>query len=62
MGYFYGILGRDKVSVLLHPEVEKPSDIDGIAYITFDDAGAWKTELFRELEHAHIHVNMTRAG
>lgn len=62
MGYFYGILGRDKVSVLLHPGVEKPSDIDGIAYINFDDTGAWKTELYRELEHAQIHVNMTRAG
>lgn len=62
MGYFYGILGRNQVSVLLSPGVEKPSDIDGIAYINFDDNGAWKTELFRELEHAHIHINITRAG
>jgi len=61
MGYFYGILGRSRVSALLHPGVEKPSDIDGIIYIHFDDNGAWKTELFRELEHAHIHVDMSRA-
>lgn len=61
MGYFYGILGRRQVSVLLHPDVEKPSDMDGIVYIDFDDGGAWKVELFRELEHAQIHVDMSRA-
>lgn len=61
MGYFYGILGRRQVSVLLHPDVEKPSDMDGIVYIKFDDGGAWKVELFRELEHAQIHVDMSRA-
>jgi len=61
MGYFFGILGRSRVSVLLHPGVEKPSDIDGIAYINFDDNGAWKTELFRELEHASIHIDISAA-
>ena len=45
MGYFYGLIGRDRVSVLIRPGVEKPSDVDGIAYITFDDDRAWKTEL-----------------
>jgi hypothetical protein len=61
MGYFYGIRGRSRVSALLHPGVERPSDIDGIAYINFDDNGAWKTELYRELEHADIHVDPGRA-
>ncbi len=61
MGYFYGILGRSRVCVLVHPDVERPSDIDGIVYISFDDSGAWKTELFRELEHAQIHTDMSRA-
>jgi predicted nucleotide-binding protein len=60
MGYFYGILGRSRVSVLLHPGVEKPSDMDGIVYIAFDDNGAWKTELLRELQHVQIHVDMSR--
>jgi len=61
MGYFYGVLGRSRVSVLLHPGVEKPSDMDGVVYINFDDNGAWKTELFRELEHAHIHIDISQA-
>lgn len=61
MGYFYGTLRRSQVSVLLSPGIEKPSDMDGIVYINFDDAGAWKTELLRELQHADIHVDMSRA-
>lgn len=56
MGYFYGFLRRHLVSVLLYPGVEKPSDIDGIAYINFDDSGAWKDQLFRELEGAGFDV------
>jgi len=57
MGYFYGLIGRDRVSVLRWPGVEKPSDMDGIAYITFDDDRAWKTELLRELEHAGFDIH-----
>jgi predicted nucleotide-binding protein len=61
MGYFYGTLGRSRVSVLLAPGVEKPSDMDGIAYISLDNNGAWETQLFRELEHAHIRTDMSSA-
>ncbi len=58
MGYFYGFIGRDHVSVLLRAGVEKPSDMDGIAYITFDDNGTWKTELFCELRHAGFGISL----
>ena len=58
MGYFYGLIGRRNVSVLLRPGVEKPSDMDGIAYITFDDDRAWKTELLRELRHAGFDIHL----
>jgi predicted nucleotide-binding protein len=58
MGYFYGLIGRRNVSVLIRPGVEKPSDMDGIAYITFDDGRSWKTELLRELKHADIDVEL----
>jgi predicted nucleotide-binding protein len=56
MGYFFGLIRRRNVSVLLRPGVEKPSDMDGIVYITFDDDRAWKTELFRELKHAGFDI------
>ena len=58
MGYFYGLIGRGRVSVLLRPGVEKPSDMDGIVYITFDDNRAWKTELLRELRHAGFDIQL----
>lgn len=61
MGYFYGILGRHRVCALLHPDVEIPSDTDGIIYIRFDDTDGWKTALYRELAHAKIPVDITRA-
>lgn len=52
LGYFYALLGRDRVSVLIQPGVEKPSDVDGIVYITLDDGDAWKAKLYRELRQA----------
>jgi predicted nucleotide-binding protein len=58
MGYFYGLIGRRNVSVLICAGVEKPSDMDGIAYITIDDGPAWKTELLRELQYAGIEVDL----
>jgi predicted nucleotide-binding protein len=58
MGYFYGLIGRANVSVLVSPGVEKPSDMDGIAYITLDSHGAWKEKLFRELQHAGFDINL----
>lgn len=58
MGYFYALLGRDHVSVLIQPGVEKPSDMEGIVYISFDENRAWRTELFRELEHVGFNVTL----
>ncbi len=58
MGYFYGLIGRRNVSVLIRPGVEKPSDTDGIAYISFDDNRAWKAELPRDLNHAGFDIEL----
>jgi predicted nucleotide-binding protein len=40
LGYFFGKLGRDRVTVL-NSGVEKPSDVDGLAYIDYP-ASNWK--------------------
>ena len=58
MGYFCGLIGRRNVCVLVRPGVEKPSDMDGVVYITFDDDRAWKTELLRELRHAGFSIDL----
>jgi predicted nucleotide-binding protein len=60
LGFFFGKLGRTRVAVLHENNVEKPSDIDGLVYITFDQSGAWKYELARELEAAGISVDRSR--
>ena len=39
--YFVGKLGRENVCVLAAEDVELPSDIPGIAWDRFDQAGAW---------------------
>ena len=60
LGFFFGKLGRQRVAVLLEENIEKPSDVSGLVYITLDQAGAWKQALARELEAAGISVDRAR--
>jgi predicted nucleotide-binding protein len=60
LGFFFGKLGRTRVAVLLESNVEKPSDIDGLVYITLDQSGAWKYALARELEASGISIDRSR--
>lgn len=57
LGYFFGKLGRDRVAVL-NSGVEKPSDVNGLAYISYP-AGNWQVELANELNAANVPVDMT---
>ena len=51
LGFFYGLLGWDKVFVLRrHPAVpfpnfELPSDLAGVVFDAYDESGAWRDEL-----------------
>jgi predicted nucleotide-binding protein len=60
LGFFFGKLGRQRVTVLLEKGVEKPSDIEGLVYITLDASGALKYALAREFEATGISVNQSR--
>jgi len=60
LGFFFGKLGRERVAVLLDPQVEQPSDIAGLVYIPADPHGAWKQQLARELSAVDISVNYNR--
>lgn len=46
-GYFIGKLGRENVIILIDNEIEKPSDNDGIIYISFN--GQWKDDIRKEV-------------
>ncbi|MFZ3326146.1 MAG: nucleotide-binding protein, partial [Methylocella sp.] len=54
LGFFIGKLGAARVAPLVKGDVEKPSDFDGVGYITLDPAGAWKGLLARELKAAKV--------
>lgn len=57
LGFFIGKLGAGKVCALVKGAIERPSDFDAVVYTNYDDAGAWKLELARELKHAKIPFN-----
>ena len=56
LGYFLAHLGLARVCALIAPNLETPSDFDGIAYISMSADGVWKTILLRELEAAEMPV------
>lgn len=57
LGYFCGSLGRHRVSALYKGEVELPSDMHGVVYVTLDSGGGWRLRLFRELQAAKMNVS-----
>jgi predicted nucleotide-binding protein len=58
LGYFMGRLGRTRVCALYKGGVELPSDFQGVVYIEFDPAGAWRTKLAQELLGAKITIKL----
>jgi predicted nucleotide-binding protein len=54
LGFFIGKFGTARVAALVKGKVEKPSDFDGVGYITMDQGGGWKLELARELKGAKM--------
>ena len=61
LGYFLGKLGRTRIAALLKDDVEKPSDYDGVVYISMDKAGAWKLQLAGELKTAGLNIDLNDA-
>lgn len=63
LGYFLSKVGRKNI-VILHEfgkDIEKPSDFDGIVYEPFDDFGAWKGKLIKEMKKANIYIDTSLA-
>jgi len=61
LGYFIGRLGRNRVCALYSENVEIPSDYSGVLFIKFDEAGAWRLSLAKEIKAAGITVDMNKA-
>jgi predicted nucleotide-binding protein len=60
LGYFVGRLGRDKVCALLKDDIEMPTDYVGVAYVKWDNAGAWKMQLAKELDEAGYDIDFNK--
>lgn len=60
LGYFICKLGRKNVCALHKGGVELPSDILGVVYVNFDEDGAWKLLLARELVANGFTIDMNK--
>ena len=58
LGFFLGVLGRDRVCVLYEDGVEMPSDYQGVLYKPIDAGGAWRYELAKEIRAAGLEVDL----
>jgi predicted nucleotide-binding protein len=60
LGFFIGLLGREKVCALYETGVEWPSDLNGIAYVEFDSAGRWISQVAKEINAAGLKVDFSK--
>ncbi len=58
-GFLMAKLGRKSVCALHEEDVEIPSDMQGVIYISIDNAEAWKTKLAKEMHANGIEIDGT---
>ncbi len=61
LAFFIGVLGSKCVAALVKGNIEKPSDFDGVVYLSLD-AGDWKTKLAQDLEEAGDTIDWRKAA
>jgi predicted nucleotide-binding protein len=58
IGYFMGLLGKDRVRLLVKGDIDIPSDLYGILYEKYDEAGSWKARIAKELIAAGVFIDL----
>ena len=58
IGYFIGLLGKERLRLIVKQNVEIPTDLQGILYEKYDENGAWKIKLLKELQAVGIYVDI----
>ncbi len=61
LGYFIGVLGPERVVALVKGAIERPSDFEGVVYVSYDTSGGWKMQLGKELATAGFVVDLNAA-
>ena len=59
-GYLIGKIGRSNVCALVKGDLETPTDISGVVYISMDDSEAWHLQLAKELKKSGYDVDMNK--
>lgn len=59
LGFFVGKLGFERVVAMESGEVERPSDLEGVVYISLDKDD-WRTDLAREFEAAGLDADWNK--
>jgi predicted nucleotide-binding protein len=59
LGFFIGKLGPERVAALVKGDIEKPSDFDGVVYISLDRED-WQRKLAQELQEANYQVDWNK--
>jgi predicted nucleotide-binding protein len=59
LGFFIGKLGPERVAALVKGNVEKPSDFEGVVYISLDSA-VWQSQLGQELQVAGYDIDWNK--
>ncbi len=59
-GYLIAKIGRSNVCALVRGDIETPTDVSGIVYITMDSTNAWHIEIARELRRSGYNVDMNK--
>ena len=60
LGFFIGKLGSEKVAAMMKGDVEKPSDLHGVLYISLDKDD-WRRRLAKELRDAGMDGDWSKA-
>jgi len=58
IGYFLGQLGKARVRMIVKEDIDIPSDLHGVLYQRYDQQGAWKSKLMKEMLAVGIFVDM----
>lgn len=59
LGFFMGLLGRNRVAVLHTGDLEMPSDYSGVLFITLNDE-TWNYRLAKEMKASGLDVDLNR--
>jgi predicted nucleotide-binding protein len=60
LGYFVAKLSRERVVAFKEPDVIVPSDLGGVVIEEFDNRGAWKHRLVKELRNAGFEADANK--